>query len=83
MKRMTALILALILMLSVLPLASFAATGYTKTYTMLKPNDLSNTEIAKRGDLGFWKQLSVKPLLFWILPIVLPGIFSIFPPTRI
>ncbi len=60
MKRMTALILALILMLSVLPLASFAATGYTKTYTMLKPNDLSNTEIAKRGDLGFWKQLSVK-----------------------
>lgn len=60
MKRMTALILALILMLSVLPLASFAATGYTKTYTMLKPNDLSDTEITKRGERGFWRQLSVK-----------------------
>lgn len=60
MKRMIALFLSLILMLSVLPLASFAATGYAKTYTMLKPNDLSNTEIAKRGELVFWHQKNVK-----------------------
>ena len=35
MKRITALFLTLILMLGILPLATFAAT--TKTYTMLKP----------------------------------------------
>ena len=60
MKRMIALFLSLILTLSVLPMASFAATRYTIAYTMVKPNDLSDTDIAKRGDLGFWGQLSVK-----------------------
>ena len=59
-KRTVALMLSLILMLSVLPTACFAATRYTTTYTMVKPNDLSDTDIAKRGDLGFWGQFSVK-----------------------
>ena len=60
MKRIIALFLALVLVLSVLPLAGFAAMGYAKTYTMLKPNDLSDTKIQQRGDLGFWRQLNVK-----------------------
>lgn len=60
MKRITALFLSLLLMLSVLPMTCFAAARNNEPYTMLKPNDLSDTEIAKRGDLGFWRQLSVK-----------------------
>jgi len=60
MKRMISLFLALILTLGILPMTSFAATGYAKTYTMLKPNNLSDTKIAERGELGFWHQLSVK-----------------------
>lgn len=31
-----------------------------KTYTMLKPNDLSDVEGEERGKQGFWHQLSVK-----------------------
>ncbi len=60
MKRIISLCLFLVLMLSILPMTSFAATGYAKTYTMLKPNDLSDTEIGERGELGFWHQLGVK-----------------------
>ena len=60
MKRIIALFLALVLVLSVLPLAGFAAMGYAKTYTMMKPNDLSDTKIQQRGELGFWRQLNVK-----------------------
>lgn len=60
MARMIALILSLILSLGVPPMASFAATEPTKTNTMLKPNDLSDTAIAERGDLGFWRQLGMK-----------------------
>ena len=31
-----------------------------KTYTMLKPNDLSDVELEERGEQGFWRQLNVK-----------------------
>lgn len=60
MKRIIALLLTLILMLSVLPMASIAATRFTNTYTMMKPEDLSETNIAQRGTLGFWRQLNLK-----------------------
>ena len=58
MKRMTALFLTLILMLGILPMAAFAAT--TKSYTMLRPFDLSDIEMEDRPDQGFWHQLNVK-----------------------
>ena len=58
MKRITALFLTLILMLGILPLATFAAT--TKTYTMLKPYDLYDIDMEDRPEKGFWHQLSVK-----------------------
>lgn len=31
-----------------------------KTYTMLKPNDLSDVGLEERGEQGFWRQLNVK-----------------------
>ena len=58
MKRIAALCLTLILMLSALPLTAFAASE--PTHTMLKPNDLSDVDLEERGELGFWHQLNVK-----------------------
>ena len=58
MKRIAALCLTLILMLSALPLTAFAAAE--PTHTMLKPNNLSDVDIEERGELGFWHQLNVK-----------------------
>ena len=57
MKRIIATLLCLILTLSLLGVQTSA---HSLGGTMLKPEDLTDTKISQRGDMGFWHQLSVK-----------------------
>lgn len=57
MKRIIAALLCLILTLSLLGVQTSA---HSLGGTMLKPEDLTDTKISQRGDMGFWHQLSVK-----------------------
>ena len=57
MKRIIAALLCLILTLSLLGVQTSA---HSLGGTMLKPEDLTDTKISQRGNMGFWHQQSVK-----------------------
>lgn len=57
MKRIIATLLSLMLIAS---LFGVQASAHSWGGTMLKPDDLTNTKISQRGDLGFWHQQNIK-----------------------
>lgn len=64
MKRITDLFLIVLLLVSVLPMSGLATMKETKAeanvYTLMKPDDLTDTAIEERGPLGSWGQSGIK-----------------------